>query len=385
MPKAPGRICLFIHDLTGGGAERSTLDLTVAFRERGYDVDLFVFSADGPYRRDVPIDIRVIESGIHGHKLTTIIALARFVRYLGRYKPDAVISALMTPNLVAILAKLLTRTKARCIVIVRDVRDVSKQFESAGYGSATRSIIRWMLIQLARHADKIVAVSDGLADCVRNNWPCPREKVIRIYNPVYSERIAAKCREKVDEEIFDSRSVPTVITVGRLDPLKNQAMLIHAIRRIRATRPVRLVILGDGELRLALQDLASSLGLRDYVHVLGFKSNPFAYISQADVFALSSDLESFSRVLVEAMACGCPVVSTDCPFGPREILEDGKWGKLVPIGNEEAMAEAILETIDHPISPDVLVSRAKCFSIERSADEYERVIWGRGLATCPPK
>jgi glycosyltransferase involved in cell wall biosynthesis len=367
MQKAPRRTCFFLGDLGGGGAERSMLNLAVAFRKRGYEVDMFLLRAKGPYRDKVPQGIRLIEVGVHRFKLTLVHSIVKLARYMSLNRPDAVISALTSANLQVILAKLLTRAETRCIISVRSRPDQKPR----SVGSRIRL---QMLALLSHRADRIVAISDGVAGYLRATWPCPRDKVVRIYNPVYDEEVVAKSLMRADEDFLDNKTIPVVVAVGRLHRVKNHAMLLNAIKLVHRSRPVRLIVLGEGDMRRELQTLTESLGLAPYVKFLGFKENPYAYLSRADVFAHSSNFEAFANVLVEALTCGCPVVSTDCPSGPSEILENGKWGKLVPVGDARAMADAILETLDNPPPREALVERAKCFSVERAADEYERVV-----------
>jgi glycosyltransferase involved in cell wall biosynthesis len=328
---------------------------------------MFLLRAAGPYRQKVPSDIRVIEVGVHRFKLTLAHSVLKLSRYMAQCRPRAVVSALTTANLQSILAKLLSGADTRCVISVRSRPDQKPR--------TTGSRIRLRaLAALSRHADAIVAISDGVADYLRAAWPHVADKVVRIYNPVYNEEMVARSLVRADEEFLDKKTMPVVVAVGRLHPVKNHAMLLNAIKLIHQSRPVRLVILGEGDLRGRLQEQAAALGLGQFVKFPGFKDNPFAYLSRADVFAHSSDFEAFANVLVEALACGCPVVSTDCPSGPSEILGGGQWGRLVPVGDARAMADAILETLDNPTAKETLVERARYFSVERAADEYERLV-----------
>lgn len=365
-----------MENLYGGGAERSMLTTAIGFKDKGYAVDLFLISADGAYRKDVPKDIRIIESGIYRYKLTLIILFFKIVRHILFIKPDAIVSALNVCNILLIFAKIITRSKVKCLVTIRNIEDtlVSKKYIIR---YCKHELLSKMQVFLSPCADKIVTVSLGLADYVKSKNHCSSAKLVTIYNPVNSEEIIAKSKENIDVTIgLNNDSLPVVITSGRLHSDKNFSALITAIKKVHQRMLVHLIILGDGDLRDELQELIDRLELQSYVDLLGFKDNPFAYMSHSDLFVLSSNHEGFGRVLVEAMACGCPVVSTDCPSGPREILEDGKWGRLVPIGDIDAMAEAIIDTLENPIPKKLLVERAKYFSIERAVAEYERVIYG---------
>jgi glycosyltransferase involved in cell wall biosynthesis len=187
--------------------------------------------------------------------------------------------------------------------------------------------------------------------------------------------------EPVDHQWFRDGLPPVVLTVGRLGDQKDHPTLLRAFAKVRACREARLVILGEapnaretqrriGELR----GLACSLGIEDDVDFLGYQPNPFKYMSRAAVFALTSRFEGLGNALIEALACGCPIVSTDCESGPAEILSYGRYGQLVPVGDIDAVAEAILLTLDSPCNPDYLKSRAEQFSVDRVASQYEQIM-----------
>ena len=229
------------------------LNLAVAFRKRGYQVDMFLLRAEGPYRDKVPHDVRVIEVGVHRFKLTLAHSVIRLASYIARDRPNAVISALTTANLQLILAKALTRAETRCIVSVRSRPDQRPR----SVGSRIRL---WMLALLSGRADAIVAISDGVADYLRANWPRAADKVVRIYNPIFDEDIVAKSLVPADDDYLDNKAMPVVVAVGRLHPVKNHAMLLNAIKLVHRNRPVRLIILGEGEMRRELQGLTESLG-----------------------------------------------------------------------------------------------------------------------------
>ena len=191
-----------------------------------------------------------------------------------------------------------------------------------------------------------------------------------MVTPELSEQAAMP----VEHPWFGDTGVPVVLSVGRLAPAKDHATLLRAFARVVSSQPARLVILGEGSERGNLLRLAEQLGISEHVDLPGFQVNPFAYMARSRLLAHSSQYEGSPNVLVQAMACGTPVVSTDCDHGPREILEGGKWGRLVPVGDAEAMAEAILETLRDPIEPEVLVSRASVYSAEASVDRYMEVL-----------
>ncbi|MEN8175416.1 MAG: glycosyltransferase [Pseudomonadota bacterium] len=229
----------------------------------------------------------------------------------------------------------------------------------------------WSIRSLYPAADVILCVSRGVADDL-GNYLSPESVPTRvIYNPIVDENLKPLSREPAAHPWFDDPDVQVVMGMGRLHRQKDFATLLKAFARLDGTRPeLRLMILGEGPERASLQSLAAELGIEDRMDMPGFVTNPYAFLARADVFALSSLWEGFGNVLVESMAVGTPVVSTDCPAGPREILEEGRRGTLVPPGDPEALAQAIAHSLDHPPLPEELMTYAERFSAERAAREY---------------
>jgi len=220
-----------------------------------------------------------------------------------------------------------------------------------------------------RHADVVAACSSAVADDIAKLSKLPRERVHVIYNPTDPD-IEAKAQEPVDHLWFNESKIPVILSVARLDPQKDLQTLIRAFSLIRKERPARLAILGEGSERAKLEGLVKDLGLENDVWMPGFVDNPFKFMKRSAVFALSSKFEGFGMVIAEALAVGTPVVSTDCPSGPSEILEGGKWGKLVPVGDHEKLAEAILETIENPPDKEKLKLRGRNFSVEQVGEKW---------------
>jgi glycosyltransferase involved in cell wall biosynthesis len=223
-------------------------------------------------------------------------------------------------------------------------------------------------------ADGITAVSQGIAEDLVCSFGLPRERVTTIYNPVVTPELLAQAQAPLDHPWFAPDAPPVILGVGRLHPQKDFPTLLRAFARVRAVRVVRLVILGEGEQRAALQQLVAELGLTKDVALPGFVGNPFAYMARAGVFVLSSAYEGLPGVLIQALACGCPVVSTDCPSGPGEILEQGAYGPLVGVGDVAALAQAMLALLAHPPAAERLRHRAAEFSLDRAVDRYWRVL-----------
>ena len=360
-------IALFAPSLRGGGAERAMLGLASGLSERGTPTDLVLARAEGEYMGQVPEGVRLIDLDSH----RTAASVLKLVGYLRRERPAALLSTLAHANVVALAAKLMLGGRPR--VFARMENTFSEMFDSGAFKQRqTLRLLKMMLVW----ADGVVAVSQGVADDLSRVAPSASGKITTIYNPVVAPDHAELAAAPVEHPWFDVGNAPVILSAGRLTTVKDHATLLRAFTEVLRSRPARLVILGVGPERENLLELAARLGVSQHVDLPGFEVNPFAYMSRASVFALSSRYEGFPNVLVQAMASGTPVVSTDCRSGPREILEDGKWGRLVPVGNWRAMAEAIIETLDNPIPSDRLISRASDFSADASIDRYLEVLTG---------
>jgi glycosyltransferase involved in cell wall biosynthesis len=244
---------------------------------------------------------------------------------------------------------------------------------------------RRYLPALLRHAypmaDAIVAVSDGVADRLAQATGLPRGLILTVYNPVVGPELAALAARPPGHPWLRPGGPPVVLGAGRLVEQKDFPTLVRAFALVRRARPARLVILGEGPAgaREGLQALAAGLGVAADLDLPGFVANPFAYMARASVFALSSLHEGLPGVLIQALACGCPAVSTDCPSGPREILDGGRHGPLVPVGDPAALARAILACLDDPSGREERIARGAAFSLDRAVDRYLELI-GRPVA-----
>ncbi|MBE3591910.1 MAG: glycosyltransferase [Thermoanaerobacter sp.] len=359
-------ISLFLPSLRGGGAERVMLNLARGFAEKGYKVDLVLAKAEGPYLSQVPDNVRVIDL----KSPRVLYSLPGFIRYLRQERPHALLSALDHANIIALWAKKLSRVPTRVVVSVHST--ISK-------ASANPRILREKLTPLFIRifypwADAVVAVSRGVADDLIRLTNLPREKVHVIYNPVITPELFTKADEPLDHPWFESGESPVVISVGRLTPAKDYPALIKAFALVRKGMPVRLMILGEGEERLKLEALIRELGLERDVDLPGFVDNPYKYMKRAAVFVLSSQWEGLPTVLIEALALGIPVVSTDCPSGPREILNNGEYGRLVALGNEKELAQNIKATI-YEGKKKIVTDSYKLFQLDTVLHQYEEVLF----------
>jgi glycosyltransferase involved in cell wall biosynthesis len=356
------KIAIFLTSLEGGGAERVMLNLARGFTERGLAVDLVLVQRRGEYIGQIPAGVRLVDLA----RRRLLSGVPALVAYLRRERPATLLSALEDTNAVAILARFLAGVDCRTVVTVHN--HLSREARNARCLKRRLAplLVRW----LYPHADIVVAVSRGVAvDLLRLG--ARAERVAVIHNPVVAPEITELAADGTGHPwLAQGETCPVVLAVGRLNPQKDFGMLLRAMAEVRPARPARLIVLGQGEERAGLEAMASRLDIADAVDFPGFVENPFAYMAKASVLALSSAWEGFGNVLVEAMAVGTPVVSTDCESGPAEILENGRYGRLVPVGDAAAMAAAILETIAKPPEPAALQARAGSFSIDRVTDAY---------------
>ncbi len=359
------RVAVYMPSLDGGGAERAMVDVARGLAERGLSVDVVLVEAKGPYLDLLPAGVRLVDLGSR-RALTSLLPL---LRYLRRERPDVLVSTFHHTNVIALTAK---RFFARRLAVVAR-RANNFTMEYANRGVRDRVAMR-LERRLLPYASAVVVNSRGSADDLRRSAPRVSRLAQVIYNPVVWPDHAEKAREPVGHPWFGDTGPPVILSAGRLVAAKGHATLLRAFAEVVKSHPARLVVLGEGPERRSLTSLARSLGIGQAVDFPGFHVNPFAYMARARVFVLASTYEGFPNVLVQAMACGTPVVSTDCPSGPSEILEGGKWGRLVPVKDSHSLAGAMVETMDSPTEPGPLISRANTYSAEASIDRYVEVV-----------
>lgn len=328
------RIAIFMPSLFGAGGQRSMLNLAHGIAECGYAVDLVLAQTEGPFLAEVRRPVRVVDLKA-SRVLTSLPAL---VRYLRREQPTAMLSVFGYVNIIALWAWRLAGVRTR--LFVNEQNTVSVE---AGNASRWRDRLTPRLIKrFYPWANGIVVVSQGVGDDLAQLTNISREHITVIYNPsVVRAEVQEKAQDPVDHPWFKPDQPPVLLAVGRLQPQKDYPTLIRAFAQVRQTRPARLLILGEGKERPMLEALIKELGLEQDVSLPGFAMNPYAYMARASLFVLSSRWEGLPTVLIEALCCGTPVVSTDCPSGPREILRDGQYGQLVPVGEAGTLARAI--------------------------------------------
>jgi len=388
------RIALLTRGLSGGGVQAMMLNTARELVARGYRVDLLMnarrakgAAPDGLTARPLSLRPRVcgrilslraapedfdvlarpVLFGLVAAEQLRLLPSLR--RYLAEARPAGLISATTYANLAAIWARALADVPTRILVSERD--DLAQNLAEG----VARRAWRWRyappLIQRAYpRAEAIVGVSDGVAESLARTTGLDRARIHTVYNPVVTDGLLAAAAEAPDEPWLDAGEPPVIVAAGRLVQKKDYPTLLRAFARLRAERPVRLLILGEGRERGRLEALASTLGVAADVKLPGWAGAPAGYMARAAAFALSSTREGFGNVIVEALACGLPVVSTDCPSGPAEILGGGRYGRLVPPGDDAALAKALAETLATPPDPAILKARAGEFTAARATSRY---------------
>ncbi len=363
------------------------VSLAAGCLHRGHRVDLVLGQARGAFLDELPDGVRVIELGRRSafHALPALGRQASEARglwpafrtgnphwilgcipelaaYLRSERPEAMFSALDHPNLAALWARRLSGVPTRLGVSERNT--LSRR---ARVGRRNRALPQ-LVGRFYPWADGIGAVSNGVADDLARTAGLERSTITTIGNPLVGPDIEKQAGAPVPHPWLGDASVPVVLGAGKLRPQKGFDVLLRAFAVLRRRRPVRLIVLGEGPGRGALSRLARRLGVATQVDLPGFVVNPFAWMSRARVFALSSRWEGLPGVLVQALACGCPVVATDCPSGPDEILEGGRFGRLVPVDDVRALASALEQTLDAPGDPALRRDRAGAYSVDRALD-----------------
>lgn len=401
------RIAFVLPDLRGGGAERMILRTTRGLMDLGHEADFVLFGTLFHYPDEIPPAARLfvlndapdemtrdrapdildrcitLLPGRHGNSwLGDYMRLlgavrwspfappngrwlreARFIAsYVSHEKPDCIVPVLPRDHIATLWSKSLASNFPPIIPTMHSVLRHEKHKTKRRYR---------LLLDRCEH---IVAVSEGVRDDVIAVTGIPRDRISTIYNPVVTPGMDALQREVPDHPWMTDSGPPIVLSAGRLTHEKDYPTLLRAFHDVSKTRTLRLIILGEGEQRRQLEALVRDLGIQDSVSLPGWACNPFSFMSRASLFVLSSRYEGLPGVLIEALACGCPCVSTDCPHGPSEILVGGRTGPLVAVGDHVALADAMRATLDQPPGKKVLRERAKFFSMEKAVGTYERLI-----------
>ncbi len=365
------KIALFIPNLEAAGAERVTVLLANGLVQHGYSVDVVLVQAKGGFLADLADEVQVVDLKAP----RTLRAIPRLASYLRKQRPAVLISALDYANVAAIIAGRLSCTRTPVVPAIHTSRAAAAQRVPGIRGLLLGFSLNWFY----RHAGAIVCVSQGVAEDMIRIAGVRRERVRVIFNPVIDPRMRELARQTVEHPWFppsvDSRAGPSrlLLAAGRLRPQKDFSTLLRALKIVRQNHDVRLMILGEGEERPRLEDLVKELRLEACVSLPGIVRNPYAYMARADLFVLSSAWEALPTVLIEALAVGLPVVATDCVSGPREILRDGRYGALVPVGDVAALAEAVSAALSVP-RPELPEEALRPYTVDYAVDQYSQFI-----------
>jgi glycosyltransferase involved in cell wall biosynthesis len=363
------RIALFLPSLHGGGLERTMVSLATAFAAEGLAVDLVVGWAGGPYKNRVGRLVNVVDL----KRRRLLSCLPPLALYLSRAAPKVMLSTPNQANIVAILARRLAGAETRLVI-----REASTLSLAASNARNRRGHLRPLYTRLFYGmADAIVAISEGVAADLATCASIDRARISVIYNGIDILETLCEAAEPVDHAWLRPGGPPVILGAGRLHKAKDFPTLIRAFAELRRREEARLIILGEGEERTELQALIRDLGVEGYAELPGFVKNPFAYMARARVFAFSSAWEGFGNVVLEALACGTPVVSTNCPSGPAEILDGGTYGTLVPVGDAAALAAALTRVLEAPADPRSTrqrQERALAFSRAKTVNQYLDVL-----------
>jgi len=401
----PARISFLLDNLTGGGAEKVILNLASGFMKLGHPVDILVCKMEGVLCNSIPAGVNLVPLKASSPNLGFLCAMRadpagfraiagmfikrksfRFIPpiavHLKASRPAALVSALPKSNINAVLAKFYSGTSTR-VVIGAHINMSTQDAECYSSGKSKLRYMQPLMQRCYRRADAVVAVSKGVAEDITKYLGLDLDHVTTIYNPIETKQIETLSHESLNHPWFDAGTVPVILGVGRFVAQKDFPLMLRAFAKIREKRQVRLVLLGGDESsaeqhehKQVLSRLAVQLGVQEDFDMPGYKVKPYPFLRRASVFVLSSRYEGFGNVLVEALLCGCPVVSTNCPSGPAEILSDGKYGMLVPVGDEGKLADAICETLDNPKNKSVMRARGEEFSIENAVERYRKVLLG---------
>ena len=374
------------------------LRLLERFVQRGHRVDLLLSRVRGDFHRQIPaglepirlkrcssLSMRVSLTRAAGEDWSLMVPpallnassswalryLPSLSEYLSENRPDVLLSANSWPNLVALLARRLSGVGTR--VVVSERIQLSQRVQHLRRHARGRRLPA-LIERFYPEADAITAVSEGVADDRARTARLSRPTVLALPNPVVSATLLEMAGAEIPHPWLAAGQPPVILGVGRLHAQKDFPTLIRAFSQVREKRPARLIILGEGGERARLEGIVAKLGLAAHVDLLGHVDNPFSFMSRAAVFALSSRYEGLPGALIQALACGCPSVSTDCPSGPREIMQDGKLGPLVPVGDAAQLAQGIEQCLDAPFPRETLQMGVSRYDVDRAADAYLKVL-----------
>lgn len=359
-------IAFVIPDLKGGGAQKMMINLANELATRGDRVDLILFNQSGIYKDLISPQVNIVDF----NKPRSLSALLSLVFYIKKSHPDIMMSALFHVNLITLLAKIFSLSK-KTKIIISERNNLTLRLSEMTI--LKRLSLKILIKILYPFANKIVGISEGVCNDLKNIIASDTSKIMTIHNPVVTPDFEEKIQQKV-ENIFPDNCGLKLITSGRLVMQKDYPTLLRALSHYnKKYGAAHLVIMGEGALKEDMVRMSKRLNINNNIMFLGFVDNPLAYMKQADIFVISSAWEGFCNVIVEALYAGLKVVSTNCPSGPAEILQDGKYGGLVEVGDCNAFAQKINDIDQKEISKETQKKRALDFTVEKKADEFKNL------------
>jgi glycosyltransferase involved in cell wall biosynthesis len=355
-------LAIFIPSLSGGGAERVVLNLIQGFQEYNINLELILAQDDGIWQKQLPENCSIVIL----HKKHVFLCLFPLIRHLRKSIPDILFSAIDNANLVNVLACRLSGKNVKSII---SIHQVSSEFRKL-HDNRKEKILGKITNVVFPLTDKMIVVSEEIHKDILKNFRIPDNKIVTIGNPI----IKSLDLDRTFDNSVRVKNKYTIVAFGRLAIEKDFGTLITAFNLFLKSKQGQLIIYGEGPERQNLENLCENLGVEKNVSMPGFEADVFGKLRQADLCVISSITEGFGNVIIEAFACGIPVVSTDCG-GPREILQNGKFGSLVPIKDAEALNYAMLETASHKIDPALLKERAREYTIENISLKYKQVFF----------
>jgi glycosyltransferase involved in cell wall biosynthesis len=360
------RIAILSPTLEGGGAEKVVCSVASALSASGFKIDLLLMKAEGALLPDVDPAVQLFDLGA-GRAVRSIIPVARYLR---SERPDVLLCGLEHANVVGLVSRIIANVQTRLVITAHCFPMLSRKYSSGLRVRLLESLARI----LYRQADLVVAVSSGVAQDLKQSRGVSERRLRVIHNPIQTAAVLEQARETIDDPWFSNGAEPVVLSLGRLVPEKHHRDLISAFKLVEKRCAARLVIVGDGPLRSSLEDQVERLNLTHCVRFLGFEKNPYRYLARAALSVLTTRIEGFGNVIVESLLLGVPIVAIAGSGGPDEILENGRYGKLVPAGDINALAYAMERSLAGARDPFGLRDRAACFSESRIIPQYVAAI-----------
>lgn len=369
MPEKQPHLAIYVRSLFDSGVGRIIVNLIQPCVEKNIKVDLVVHYANSPYRKELPPEVRIIE-----FKTDRLLSgIPKLRQYLREEQPTTLFSAGPLVTEIAIITKYLAQAPTKVVISEHNTLSIDARLGDPCGSKLKSSLLPFTAKIFYPWADEIIAVSHGVAQDLATITGLPEQRIKVIYNPTITPQLKQKSQQPLDHPWFESGQPPVILAVGRLAPQKDFHTLIRAFAQVKKVKSSRLMILGSGKDKASLEQLISDLGLQTDVRLSGFVHNPYNYMKQSAMLVLSSAWEGLPTGLIEAMALGTPVVATNCPSGPKEILADGKYGKLIPVGDVEQMAEAMISVLSGDF-PQVDSDWLQQFTVETAIEKYFHVL-----------